>query len=76
MSEQLTFSVWLGNTGGIDDNSILEFETGGVSHGNQTYFIGSQFGSTLATVTSNQFETNVVADRLNIISYSSTISKQ
>lgn len=60
--EQITLSVWLTNT--VTDNEILEFEIGGVAHGNETSNIGSQFNSTLTTLTSNSISIEVDADSL------------
>ena len=64
-SEQITLSVWL--TQSVTDNEALVFEIGGAGYGNLTYFIGSQFNSTLATLTSNTFSIDVVADRLHFV---------
>ena len=51
----------------------LAFEIGGAGHGNQTYFIGSQFNSTLTALASNPFTIDVDATRLSIISFTTSI---
>ena len=71
-SVQLTLFVWL--TSSVTDNDSLQFAIGGTASGNETDEIGSQFQSTLTTLTSNTFSIDVSAIALNIISHTLSIT--
>jgi hypothetical protein len=69
---ELTLAVWVQST--VVDNSTIQLEIGGADHVNTTSVYGSQFSSTLTTLTSSPFTIEVDATRLLITDHTEVYS--